>query len=283
MAKGKGGPPLSDRSAPPLSAADAVVHLVVSREAVQNKVFENLLASEGLDNARYSLRADWSDGAEQGRSSDMPRGNAAATPAELRDASKTQAQEALGNGPQKPGANFQPQAAQQDAAPRSGPLYFECDLGPQQLIVILKQIGEKPEAFSKPEVVASLPSNLGAQKDYGYRSSGSGGGMGGFGSGPRGGQLGGGPDQRQIKADDKGLKSLPGATVQSRGAPQAVGGTIPTSPAPAARQQVPPAFGAAKQHVCFVLDVVDRLPAAGRTAGPPPATAATPAAPATKQ
>jgi len=283
MAKGsKGGLALSDRFAPPSSAVDTVVHIEVSREAVRNKVFENLLASEGLDNAPNSLRAVWSDGAEQVRSREMQRGNAAATPAKLREADKAQDQEALGSVLQKPGANFQPQAAQQDAAAHSGRLFFECDVSPEQLNVILKQIGEKPEAFSKPEVVASLTSNLGAQ-NYGYRSGGSGGGRGGFGSGLGGGQLAGGPDRRQVKADDKANKSAPGATVQSQGAPPAVAGTTPASPVPAARYQVSPAPGAAKQRVRFVLDVVDRLPAAGRTVGPPPAATATPATPATKQ
>jgi hypothetical protein len=123
---------------------------------------------------------------------------------------------------------------------------------------------------------------LGAQ-NYGYRSGGSGGGRGGFGSGLGGGQLAGGPDRRQVKADDKANKSAPGATVQSQGAPPAVAGTTPASPVPAARYQVSPAPGAAKQRVRFVLDVVDRLPAAGRTVGPPPAATATPATPATKQ
>ena len=130
-------------------------------------------------------------------------------------------------------------------------LVYQFDASPEQLATIIKQIGERPDSFSAVEISAALPMNSFAQ-NYAYGANNYSGA-----TTINGGTLTNTAGQQQRDKADTGLNVSRQETAQPQAAaPPALGTAKPTA-APAAR--------AAKQHVVFVLNVVDRLPpAAGR-------------------
>ena len=141
---------------------------------------------------------------------------------------------------------------------------YEFDASPEQLASIFKQIGEKSDSFSATEIRPAVGALLGnssfGDNNYNYYNNYSGGLRG---EGTTDNRQGG---QQQYKFDAGAAKIAPEGAAQ----PQA-------APAPAsygARQTALPAAGAAKQHVIFVLNVVDRLPPAAARASQVPAPAA---------
>ena len=200
-----GGLALSNRFAGQMAPAATFVRFNVSALAVQYKVFENLLADNGLgseanlknlvQNARtggVNLRAD-QPGQEGRRGSQGPNS----------------------------------QNAQQQL---SRPMIYEFDASPAQLATIVKQIGERPGFFSAPKIQAAVSASQAARLLSQETQAKPGGGS--------------------------------GVNLRREEAAQAQAGP---APAPGA---------AAKQHVVFILNVVDGLaPAAGRASQLPAAPA----------
>jgi hypothetical protein len=150
-----------------------------------------------------------------------------------------------------PSAKFKGQVQQSPAR-----LIYEFDASPEQLAIFVNQIRERSDSFS----MRSLPQSLT------YGADNYGGGIGG------GGSWAARPGTQQLKAD--AVQSGFGREDDS----QRRTGVVPGPDS--GNKTASPAAGRAKQHLVFVLNVVDRLgPAAGRTPQTPAPAAATPAKP----
>jgi hypothetical protein len=138
---------------------------------------------------------------------------------------------------------------------------YEFDANPEQLAIIIKQIRERSDAFSAPEIRAA--------DDYSNDVNSSNSGLaGGYGGGAR--ADGSALQQQVTPTDSSGVATARDASMQQRAG---------STPAPVAVQRpTSPAARSPKQHMVFVLNVVDRLPLAADRAIPPPAPA--PAGPA---
>jgi hypothetical protein len=148
-----------------------------------------------------------------------------------------------------PSAKFKSQVQQSPAR-----LIYEFDASPEQLAIFVNQIRERSDSFSMRSLSQSLT--------YGADNYG-----GGIGSG---GTWAARPGTQQSKAD--AVQSGFGREEDSRRRAGVVPG--PDS----GNKTASLATGRAKQHLVFVLNVVDRLaPAAGRTPQTPAPAAATPA------
>ncbi len=240
--------------------------LNVSKSAVQNKVFENLLKDQGLGGDRnLTVMAKNSPAYNFGRRArqveEAPRGGS-------RDQAKMQ-------------------TLTENRSAVSEPIYYEFDVTQAQLATILKQVAEKSEFFSTPmmEPAESASSRAGViAQNGGYAvdnsagASGSGGGSNGSG-GRAGGYGGGKPANGQGQPEQAaGLGRRPDVSRHEAQQSQAVQQAPDSGAAPPA---APAAAPVAMQHVVFVLNVVDHVaPAAGGAAPSPAATA--PATPAPK-
>jgi hypothetical protein len=168
----------------------------------------------------------------------------------------------------------------QQQSSRSSILY-QLDASPEQLTAIVKQIGESPDSFSVPKIEPAAATRLatgvgaqnlvpsGANTYAGNQSLGGSGGLGGYGGG-----MGGGPvQQRALAYGGTGLPHKQSESVQ----PPAVQApaAAPAPPISPAKPSVA-AAATAKQHVVFVLNIVDHLPSAtgARQAAPLPAKVA---------
>jgi hypothetical protein len=133
------------------------------------------------------------------------------------------------------------------AAKRDSQLIFGFDASPEQLAIVLKQIGERSDSFSAPEIEVAAPDSPAANlfaEHYRRGTNNFSGGNGGGTSANRAEQ------QQQVKGDAGAAKFAREGAAQ----PQA-----PTAAPGSAAQTAYPAAGAARQHVVFVLHVVDRL------------------------
>ena len=124
-------------------------------------------------------------------------------------------------------------------------MIYTVEASPEQLAMILKQLGQKAAYFSVPKI--ETPNSTGPGFAYGGMNS-----NGGFGrrNGRRGAVMGG-PGQSRLARPYAAKIAPPPA--QSQAAP---------APVPAFAQQAELPAAATLQHVVFVLNVVDQLPAA---------------------
>ena len=322
-------------SAGPAAAAEIIVRLDVTSLAVENKVFEKLLAQDGLDgdqnfsdlvqnapadtshsirrsgqlvqgsrenlqdlSQQQNLAGDPGGGMGRGVLPPARSGSAslgalnrqqsaapASSPAVQDDpgAQKSERNNQASSAPASPRARIaakapakQREADHRDDAKQSQPratksLVYQFDASPEQLAVIVKQLGEKSSSFSaaeiKPAVWVSQGANSLAGGTFSYLGNNHGGG-GGLGVQQR-------EEQKAKAAADAGAaKIAPEPAAQ----PQAPPAPAP-APAPAGTVQAPlPAAGAAKRHIVFVLNVVDRLPSDNGHASQLPAAAPPPSA-----
>lgn len=250
--------------------AATVVRLDVSSLAVQDKVFESMLARSGLGSnpgaANNELRAFKDQGNLQSRVG----------------TANSQYAVASNSHAEKPGAGLDHGGALKQQAPQ--PIVFECVASQEQLDLLIKQIRQNSDSFSVPRVEAGnsdSPAVRSIVQSNRYGAGNDRGLGGGGGSASRSGE------QQQAKAEAKAVDSAREEAVQGPRLSQeamearrlkqekAVQSPATPAPAPLAQQATsPPATGAARQHVVFVLNVVDRIaPAAGR-APPIPAAAA---------
>jgi hypothetical protein len=308
-----------------LAAAETVVRLNVSAMAVEQKVFEGLLARCGLQSEQIAADAPFNapalnsnlqldqrrggrgggGGGRGGRGRPMARGSAQAAPAESaasgslipqqsvsKDESKAvqgpAAQAAAGTAgspvpaapstpqrrvaqteqPKQPKQSDQPTDLQQQSTKT---LRFELNVSPEQLASIMTLIGTSSESFSAPKIESgnssALPANSFAGSN-GYTAKSS---IGGMGTAAGGGFGGGGTSAAGQRAEQK---ADAGAPAQPQAAP-----APPPAPAPfgpLAQQAARTDGTVAKQHVVFLLNVVDRLPPSAQppqvpTAAPSPA------------
>ena len=138
-------------------------------------------------------------------------------------------------------------------------IYYEFDASPEQLAVIIKQIGERSDSFSAPEIESAVSASPGAsslaQNDI-YGGNNSAGRFAGRGYG--GGGLTDGSVQQQQAMAVGGRANL---SLKESAQPQ----TVQAAASGTAHPATAPAAGTAKQHVVFLLNVVDHLaPIAGR-------------------
>jgi len=229
----QGGQAMPNRFAGRKAPAATVVRINISALANQNRVFENLLAYQGLGIDQNQQQAvsqfeNGKRGGDRNLQQQLPEGLM-----------------------QKPAETSKKQEIQSNFAANSRPVTYEFDASPEQLAILIKQLGERPDSFSISEIEvaasASQTMNSSARNDK-YQANKSNDGIGG-------GTLANRPDsQRQAKSDAAG-----GATVAREENAQSQAAS-PTT--------------ATKQHVVFVLRVVDRVvPAAGRASQLPAATA----------
>jgi hypothetical protein len=182
------------------ATAATLVRVDVSALAVQNKVFEKLLAAHGL-RGDQNLR-----NAAQG----SPSGNVSVRSGQIGQVAQNAGQ----------GMNKQPM-------PKPG-TYFDFDASPEQLATIIKQIGESPDSFSTPEVSPSPAMDLLAQNSVH--------GSGNYRGGAKmsGGELADRQAQTQ-KAGTEAVKSdlLRGDMAPSQPAPALVAATAAPTASPA--------------------------------------------------
>jgi hypothetical protein len=295
----------ANRFAIPMAPAATVVRLDVSAQAVENKVFENLLAHHGLGNDQYAMNGaqNFPSANSDLRYRQMERGGRGGGEGQAVRQQDLSAQNSglaggafpvpsLGSAPagnmsQRQVASQAASPAAQNFAPRvfkgaghmqapmaanmqrkiaskaadgqrddatdlqqqsSKPMVYEFDASPEQVATLIKQIGEDSDSFSSPEIehmVAPAPNSFAENRSYGANS---------YSSGTLADRS---VEPQQAKAD-AGSARLASEEAQQRRA-------APASSARGAQQTASPAAGAAKQHVVFVLNVVDHVtPAAGR-------------------
>ena len=191
------------------------------------------------------------------------------------------------NSPQKADETAQKQNTQRALETGSQPMIYEFDASPEQLAIIIRQINEKSESFSAPKFAENY--RFGAN----YYSGGLGGGAGG-------GRPAGLPrEQQQAKADAGGTNPSQEEAAQPQAAADSAPGSANQGASPAARRaehdhgqmapednrargtanQIASRTGATKQHVVFVLNVVEHLAPAASRASQTPAPTAAPAKP----
>ncbi|MGO9111675.1 MAG: anti-sigma factor family protein [Thermoguttaceae bacterium] len=320
--RGKAGQTPPNRLAGKMAAAATFVRLDVSALAVQNKVFENLLAHPGLGSDQNSsnlaqnaptvissIRASQLDQGGQGGFQDLSRqpnmaangsrgfqlapsgsvssrvlnqqqvASQSASPAG--QSSEFRAQKREENIP-VPTAPANSQRGMDVKAPRDQRddtkdvrqqlsrhvIYYEFDASPEQLAIIIKQISEKSDSFSAPKIESAVSASPGAtwfaQNDINSGNN-PGGGLGGLGIG--GGGLAYSPvQQQQAMAAGGGTNPSPKESAQYQAVQAPASGAVQPATAPTT--------GNAKQHVVFVLNVVDHLVPTARRASSLPAAAA---------
>ncbi len=281
---GKRGQARSNRFAGSKAAVAIHVRLDVSALAVQNKVFENLLADNGLGNDQnsknYARRALKSDGYLQSRITTA--GPLRESPAKDSSGHGNGQGDRVGGLPQQVPDNTLQESigtsSQQDAqfalATSSKPMIYEFDASPEQLAIVIGQIRKRSESFSAPAFT----------ENYGN-------GVINYGGGAGGGRLADRVEEQQqaktdVKAEAAGASLSRKEAAQPQAAPAAAPSSASQSTSPAAVRQAfqpdpslglasqtsSPVAGAAKQHVVFILNVVDHLPAANRASQVPAAT-----------
>jgi hypothetical protein len=248
--------------------ADTVVSLCCPARDVENRVFEKLLKQNGVDGNRKSGDAAQKAPADMlnSRSAQLEQSDKGQIPPVAADAQRKVAAKAEGVQQR----NF---SVLQQQAPNS--YMYQIDVSGDQLDLILKQIGERPDVFWALKVEGSAFGQTANQytRNGSYGANIAGGTVSGGGVGGRGGAGGGGmayrpSDQPQGKSDARDAELARGPA----GQPPARSGQ---EPAATAKQQAAAAGNAAaKQHVLFILNVVDH-PAPAAPAAPAPA--ATPA------
>ncbi len=261
----KGGQVLSDQSVGKQAPAATFVRLDVSALAVQKKVFENLLAQQGLGSEQDATDRAF-QGAENrnGRSSAFNLSTNSESGAFKRE-DNVQGRIATENLPRRIVAQNQSDQRndQHDAASglqqQSPPsMTYEFDASPEQLANIIKRIGERTESFSAPQFAENSGAAANNYNNYHY------------GAGAGGGSFADRPAEQQVKAGGGGVNLPHEQVAQAQAAPAAVPGS--------ANQTASHAVGAAKQHVVFVLHVVDRLaPVAGDASRMPAPAVSAPA------
>jgi hypothetical protein len=238
------------------TAPATIVRFQVSRQALESKVFEKLLARAVLDSEPSSATGNGSAVLKTAENVQSP---AAAANLQYSMASKAPAENRDGQ--------FDKDASSQPAPQQ---IVMACDASQEQLASIVEQVRKNSESFSIPEVLAEgvvPPAQQQLAENYAYgtidRPS---------------------PGRRQAeKAADRPVEQerSKAEADQSNSLRQQAVMQSPAAHAPVAsgRRQAVPRNGAARQHVVFVLSVVDRI----SPAVPPAAPAShTPAAPAKK-
>ncbi|MEI8375593.1 MAG: hypothetical protein WCJ35_22455, partial [Planctomycetota bacterium] len=234
----QGGQALPNRSAGRKAPAATVVRINISALALQNRVFENLLASHGLGIDQNRQQQVASQLASQTARNDVPRsfknqdnlqGANAGENSQRRiasqaaggqlDGGKNLQQQLPENLSQKSGGTSQKQETQSNFATNSKPIIYEFDASPEQLAILIKQLGERPDSFSISEIEVAASASQ-TMNSFAQNSSG----------GMDRGKLPNRPGEQQNKADA-------GAT----------------------------------KHLVFVFNVVDRLPSAAGRASQVPA------------
>ncbi len=159
---GKRGQARSNRFAGSKAAVAIHVRLDVSALAVQNKVFENLLADNGLGNDQnsknYARRALKSDGYLQSRITTA--GPLRESPAKDSSGHGNGQGDRVGGLPQQVPDNTLQESigtsSQQDAqfalATSSKPMIYEFDASPEQLAIVIGQIRKRSESFWRPRL-----------------------------------------------------------------------------------------------------------------------------------
>jgi hypothetical protein len=250
----KSGPTMQSRFAGGQAAPETYV-LNVSKLAVQNKVFENLLARQGLGSYQNSTNV------AQNAPADKSGPHFGLVEQATQDDGQRQTRQ---------------QILSDNRSTGSESIRYEFDATSAQLATVIKQIGERSNFFSAPKIeppVSDSPGSGSLAQNGVYANNfrggvGGGGGFGGGGGrgrGGRGGRAGGVPPSG-VPASDQGQQqamALAGsANLSLKGAPQPQ--AVQSASSGSAQPAASPAAGIATQHVVFVLNVVDHLaPAAG--------------------
>jgi hypothetical protein len=239
--------------------AAALVRLDVSARAAREKVFETLLADNELtsDQSPTNMTQKAPAGNFNRPSVQLPQGGRGGgqSPDRPQILAANKLGQALGSSPSGSAESATSLSVIQQQS--SKPMIYQFDASSEQLRTIIKQIGERSDSFSVVEIVgAASPGANSSTETWAYGANNYG-GLGGGRSADLSGQ------QQDAKADAGGVKFSREETAQ----PQAARAPVPHR----AKHTASPAVSAARQHVVFVLNVVDRLPPA---AGVSPAPAA---------
>jgi hypothetical protein len=244
----KSGPALQFGFADGQATSETYV-LNVSKLAVQNRVFENLLALQGLGNNQNSTN--------------MAQ-NAVADKSSRRSGQAEQAAQGRGQG------QTRQRSLSDNRSTGTESIYYEFDASPQQLAILIKQISERSDFFSTPKIEPSVTASSQARSFVQNRAYPANNPLGGFG-GRGGGMPAAGPGQQQPGMALGGRANLrPQEVPQPQADQLAASGAAQLAASPA----VPPVADVGKQRVVFVLNVVDHWAPPARPSSQLPAAAA---------